>query len=451
MNADSLCLNDCNKHFYADFHIHSRFSRATSRLLDLEHLFIWAQLKGIGVVGTGDFVHPQWLRELRAKLNEAEPGLFSLKKTIQRSFQSSVPDKCKADVRFMLVTEISNIYKKDGKVRKVHNLIFAPSFTAASKIQKKLSDLGNISSDGRPILGLDSRDLLQIVLDSDPNAFLVPAHIWTPWFSLFGSKSGFDSMEECFGDLHQYVFALETGLSSDPSMNRLLSKLDRCSLISCSDAHSPSKLGREATIFSTSVDYFSIKRALEKPDDPGLVGTVEFFAQEGKYYLDGHRKCGIRIDPEDTVTKSKRCPVCGKVLTEGVLSRVKALADRAEGLGGQRNRPYISLISLSDIVAQAVGVGNSSKRVSSIVSGLYEKMGSELTILGERPINKIEKEAGFLLAEGICRMREKKIEIDAGFDGKYGNICLFSDTDRQRYVAAVKDLSKLANAPYKGI
>ncbi|MFP4416503.1 MAG: endonuclease Q family protein [Chitinivibrionales bacterium] len=419
-------------HFYADFHIHSRFSRATSPRLDLEHLFVWAQLKGIGVVGTGDFVHPAWLDELREKLIEAEPGLFALKKAVQKPLLEKIPPRCRAPVRFILVTEISNIYKRYGKVRKVHNLIFAPSFTTARRIQKKLAARGNISSDGRPILGLDSRDLLYIVLETDPFAFLVPAHIWTPWFSVLGARSGFDSLEQCYGELSRYVFAVETGLSSDPPMNRLVSGLDRCSLISCSDAHSPIKLGREATIFSTEPDYFSIRAALEDPKDPGLVGTVEFFAQQGKYYLDGHRKCGFRQGPHDSPAVAGVCPVCGKTLTEGVLSRVKRLADRKESESGVWDRCYESLISLSDIVAQAEGVGSTTKRVCGIVQSCYRELGNELEILRAAPLGRIEDVAGRMIAEGVGRMREGRVHIDAGYDGQFGEVRLFTDKDLPR-------------------
>ena len=292
--------------FHADLHVHSKYSRATSRDLDLEHLAWWAARKGIGLVGTGDFCHPAWAAELKEKLVPAEPGLFRLRPDIEQGVAATLPPACRTPVRFMLEVEISTIYKKGDKTRKVHHLIYAPDFETADRIAARLGRIGNIKSDGRPILGLDSRDLLEITLESGPGAYLVPAHIWTPWFAALGSQSGFDTIADCYGDLAPHIFAVETGLSSDPPMNWRVSFLDRYRLISNSDAHSPGKLGREATTFDCELDYFALRRALETGD--GYVGTVEFFPEEGKYHLDGHRKCEVRLTPKETLRERRALP-----------------------------------------------------------------------------------------------------------------------------------------------
>ncbi|RME54980.1 MAG: AAA family ATPase, partial [Deltaproteobacteria bacterium] len=310
--------------FIADFHIHSHYSRATSKDLDLPHLAIWGAYKGIQVIGTGDFTHPGWYRELRETLEPAEDGLFRLKPDVMRTVHANVPPAVRGPVRFLLTVEISSIYKRGERVRKIHNVVVVPDFESVERIQRRLEKIGNIRSDGRPILGLDARDLLEIVLETSPLAYLIPAHIWTPWFSLLGSKSGFDAVEACFGDLSSEIFALETGLSSDPPMNWRLSSLDRYTLVSNSDAHSPGKLGREANLFDTELSYGAILEALKTRR--GFLGTIEFFPEEGKYHLDGHRKCGVRLSPEETQEQKGRCPACGKPVTVGVMHRVATLA-----------------------------------------------------------------------------------------------------------------------------
>ena len=333
----------------ADLHIHSHFSRATSANLTFEHLTRWAQLKGIQVVGTGDIAHPGWLAEMREKLAPAEDGLYRLRADLAAAVERDVPPACHAPVRFILGGEISNIYKRGDRTRKVHNIVFAPFFDAVEQLQARLERIGNIRSDGRPILGLDSCDLLEIVLETDPRCHLIPAHIWTPWFSLLGSKSGFDSVEECFADLTPHIFALETGLSSDPPMNWRVSSLDRYTLVSNSDAHSPEKLGREANLFDCELAYGAMFDALHGRDEassdkpgfskkPGLSeegarrnasplrGTIEFFPEEGKYHFDGHRACNIVWDPSATRAHGGLCPLCGKPVTVGVMHRVEALA-----------------------------------------------------------------------------------------------------------------------------
>ena len=419
--------------YVADVHLHSYYSRATSKNLNLEHLTKWAQLKGVNVVGTGDISHPGWLEEMREKLTPAEDGLFRLKDEYVQTIQDEVPKACHAPVRFMLAGEISSIYKKNDRTRKVHNVIFAPSLEAVEKIQVALEKIGNIRSDGRPILGLPSRDLLEIILDIDSHNYLIPAHIWTPWFSMLGSKSGYDTVEECFEDLTSHIFAVETGLSSDPPMNERVSMLDKYTLVSNSDAHSPPKLAREANLFDTDLSYHGFFEALKTGDPNAFLGTVEFFPEEGKYHHDGHRKCGISWDPKVTLQHDGFCSVCGKPVTVGVLNRIEMLADRDPGEGRTRPHTFESLIPLPEVLSEVHGVGPNSKRVQTAFQELLEKLGSELAILREVPLEDIEQAGGSLLAEGIRRMRAGEVNPIAGFDGEYGIIKLFEDHERAAF------------------
>lgn len=419
--------------FYADIHLHSHYSRATSKNLNLEYLWLWAQLKGIQVVGTGDFTHPGWMKELTEKLEPAEEGLFKLKEEYTKDVAGELPAACWADVRFMLTVEISNIYKRHDKVRKVHNVVCAPGFKAAEAIRAKLGAIGNLKSDGRPILGLDSRDLLEIVLESDDLSYLIPAHIWTPWFSMLGSKGGFDSIEECFGDLTDRIFALETGLSSDPLMNWRLSQLDQCVLVSNGDAHSPPKLGREATIYDTEMTYPAIYKALSDPvNDKGLLGTVEFYPEEGKYHYDGHRVCRTRLHPKETIDNKGLCPVCGKPVTVGVMARVEELADHEEGRKSPLARPYHSLIPLPEIIGDAKGVGPNSKTVNTVFQKMLHKLGNEMFFLMDAPLEEIQKAGDSLIAEGVRRVRAGEVDIKAGYDGEYGTISIFTAEERDQ-------------------
>ncbi|MDE1921665.1 MAG: hypothetical protein KGI24_09530 [Candidatus Omnitrophica bacterium] len=417
--------------FIADLHVHSKYSRATAKNLDLENLYLWAQYKGIQVVGTGDFVHPKWLKEIEEKLEPAEKGLFKLKSKYAKPMDAELPESCRHAVRFMLTVEISNIYKRHNKVRKVHNLIYSPSIEAAQKIQARLGAIGNIASDGRPILGLDSYDLLKISLDADPKNIFVPAHIWTPWFSVLGSMGGFDSMEEAFGDLKYQIFAAETGLSSDPPMNWRLKQLDDYILISNSDAHSPAKLGREANIFDTDFSYNGIYKALSDKNDKGLVATIEFFPEEGKYHYDGHRACQVRWHPQETIKHNGLCSGCGKPVTVGVMARVEALADRAEGAKSKRWRPYHNIVPLPELIAEAKDMGTASRAVQEAYMNVLAKLGSEFHILMDCPIDDIKKSAGEVIAEGISRMRQGRLAIAAGYDGEFGTIKIFEDGERE--------------------
>ncbi|MBN2016713.1 MAG: UvrD-helicase domain-containing protein [Candidatus Cloacimonetes bacterium] len=431
--------------FIADFHIHSHFSIATSKDLIPEELDSWAQKKGIAVVGTGDFSHPGWLKELEQKLEPAEQGLFTLRKDFQKVIYEN-------PTRFILTAEISNIYKKHGKVRKVHNVLFAPNFVTVEKIQNKLSQIGNITSDGRPILGLDSRDLLEIVLETSDDAFLIPAHIWTPWFSALGSKSGFDTIDECYDDLADHIFAVETGLSSDPPMNWICSFLDKYTLISNSDAHSPSKLGREANLFETELSYDSIHHAMKSGDNEQFLGTVEFFPQEGKYHFDGHRKCGVCWDPVETLKHNGICPQCGRKVTVGVLNRVAQLADRSDPEKRYHRHDFHSLITLDELLAEILEVGKTSKKVAQAYDTLIQKFGSEFDILLHAPLEEIEHKTNEILAEAIRRMRNGQVHIQEGYDGEYGIIQAFTKEelkDLQNQEALFSDLAEEVKPPSK--
>lgn len=402
--------------FYTDLHIHSKYSRATSKNLTLEELAIWAKKKGLSLIGTGDFTHPAWFEEIKQKLIPSDDGTFRLKPEIEKEINASV--------KFMLTVEISTIYKKWDKTRKVHHVVFVPNLKTAEIFRNKLDAIGNIKSDGRPILGLDSRNLLEIVLESGENSYIIPAHIWTPWFSVLGSKSGFDSIEDCYGDLAEHIFALETGLSSDPEMNWRVSKLDKYRLVSNSDAHSASKLAREATVFNIAPNYYSIMNALKTGE--GYVGTVEFFPEEGKYHEDGHRKCNICMSAEETKKHNGICPVCGKPMTIGVSYRVNELADKKDLkiLPKTAGKVY-SLIPLQEIISEIMQVSTSSKSVCNEYEKLINKFGTELSILQDIPTDEISKTSQ-ILAEAIARLRKGQVIKQAGYDGEYGVIKLFN-------------------------
>lgn len=409
----------------ADLHIHSHFSRATSKDLTFEHLTRWAQRKGVHVVGTGDIAHPGWLQEMRDALIPAEEGLFRLKDERASAVQQAVPPACQGQVRFMLAGEISTIYKNKGATRKVHHVVFAPDLAAVERLQARLERIGNIRSDGRPILGLPSRDLLEILLEVDERCHLIPAHIWTPWFALLGSKSGYDSVEECFDDLTPHIFALETGLSSDPPMNWRVSSLDRYTLVSNSDAHSPQKLAREATLFDTELSYPALFDALRTGDPATFKGTLEFFPEEGKYHLDGHRACGVCWEPAITLAHNGLCSGCGKEVTVGVMHRVELLADRPIGGRPARTHPFYHIVPLPEILGELHKVGAGSKQVEQEVEKLLSKLGPELVILLETPLEDIAAVGGARLAEGIDHMRRGQVTAQGGYDGEYGVIRVF--------------------------
>lgn len=412
--------------FIADLHIHSQYSRATSRDMSLENIWKWAQLKGITVVGTGDFTHPKWFQELKVKLDINDNNLLQLK---NKFHQKDIPVSCKTGVYFMLTAEISCIYSKRGGIRKIHNLIFVPDFATAAKLNSILSRIGNLSADGRPILGLDAKELLKIILDISDKVMLVPAHAWTPHFSVFGACSGFDSLSECFEELTPHIYSIETGLSSDPLMNWRLSSLDRITLISNSDAHSPAKLGREANMFDTDISFKGIAEAIKTKK--GFIGTIEFFPEEGKYHYDGHRICGVSLSPRETIKYNYLCPVCGKKVTVGVVHRVEKLADRENGFRPEGAPRYFSIIPLVEIIAETIKVGVTSKAVAAEYFKLLRSLGNEFTILMDSPISDIESAGSTILSEAISRVRAGKVNIAPGFDGEYGKIKIFEEVERK--------------------
>ena len=405
-----------------DLHIHSSFSMATSREGTPENLDFWARKKGISLIGTGDFTHPVWRKELRERLVPEENGLYRLREEYVKEESRKFPGE---GTRFVVSGEISSIYKKNGKTRKVHNVILLPSLEAADTMAQRLEKIGNIHSDGRPILGLDSHDLLEMMLDVCPDGILIPAHIWTPHFSVLGAKSGFDSVEECFEELTPYVHALETGLSSDPAMNWRISKLDRYQLVSNSDAHSPSKLGREANLLDIDCSYEGLYQAIQT--GKGLEGTVEFFPEEGKYHFDGHRKCGVSLSPVEAERLGGICPVCGKKLTMGVDHRVEQLADREEGFVKKDGKKYESLVPLPEVVAACMGYSTASKKVQGCFEQMMQTLGTEFDILRNVPAEDIKSCAGERIAEGIENVRTGNVKRIPGYDGEYGKIQLFDE------------------------
>ena len=400
-----------------DLHIHSPYARAVSQAMTLENLDIWAKLKGITVMGTGDFTHPRWMKEIKSQLEPAESGLYVLKKKSRGT-------------RFLLTVEISSIYSKGGKTRRIHNLIFAPSIETAEKINKTLGWHGNIKSDGRPILGLDAKELAKIVFDIDKRCMLVPAHAWTPWFSVFGSMSGFDSLEECFEEYAPYIHAIETGLSSDPEMNWRVSQLDRVALISNSDSHSLQKIGREANVLDCPLSYDGIMDAIKSHDLKRFLFTVEFYPQEGKYHYDGHRTCEFSCAPEKTKQLKGFCPNCGKKMTIGVMNRINVLADRP--VGGKPNNaiPFKRMVPLDEIIAESFGVGTASKKVKNAYHDLTSAMGTEFGILIDISLSDLALATTSEIVEGIKRVREGNLHIEPGYDGEYGVVKIFKPGER---------------------
>lgn len=407
--------------YIGDLHIHSKYSRATSKDCDPYNLDLWARYKGIGLVGTGDFTHAQWRKELEEALIPAEPGFYCLKP--EKRLAASIGGEALTP-RFVVTGEISSIYKKNGKTRKVHNVIILPGLAEAEALARKLAAIGNIHSDGRPILGLDCRDLLAITLETCPTAIFIPAHIWTPHFSLFGAFSGFDAIEECFEDLTPYIHALETGLSSDPPMNWRVSALDRFTLVSNSDAHSPSKLGREANLFTGELSYQALAEAINT--GAGFGGTLEFFPEEGKYHWDGHRNCGRRLQPAETIALGGVCPSCGKKITIGVEHRVEELADRPRGYTPPQAPHFESLVPLAEIIAASTGVSAASKKTQRQFFAMLAELGPEFYILRQAPLADIARVAGLCVAKGIERLRQGKVDLTPGYDGEYGVISLFT-------------------------
>lgn len=394
----------------ADLHIHSRYSRATSKEMMIPKIAEYAKLKGIGLVATSDFTHPQWIKELKANLIEAGNGIYE-----------------HSGVKFILNVEVNNIYTKKGKLRRLHNLIFAPDFATVEKINSYLTKYGKLASDGRPILSLDSREMFKSLLNISPDIFLIPAHIWTPWFSMFGSNSGFDSIDECFEDMKESIFAMETGLSSDPAMNWRLSVLDNYTLVSNSDAHSPSRLGREVNVFKEDLDYFQLRDVLKHKDKNKFLYTVEFYPEEGKYHYDGHRKCDVRLSPKEARFNNNLCPVCSRSLTIGVLHRVESLSDREEGFVPDNSISYKRMIPLEEIIAEVKGCGRDTVGVKNEYRRLCGIFGNEFEILLNASIDELKNNADERIALAVDRVRRGDLIINPGYDGEFGTVRIFEE------------------------
>lgn len=430
----------------ADLHLHSRYSRAVSKRMTVGEIAAWAIKKGIGLVGTADWTHPLWLGELRRELRPVAEGLFAL--------------KGESEPLFLLATEISSIYSQGGRGRRIHNLVLVPSFEVAEKVNQELKKRGaNLLSDGRPIIGLSARDLVDLVLTVDRSCLIIPCHVWTPWFSLYGSKSGFDSVRECFGEMSDYIYGIETGLSSDPAMNWRIEELEERSILSFSDAHSPAKLGREATVFKIKnsklkiqnrnsklkIDYRDIAGAIRQgPEAKWEIGyTVEFYPEEGKYHWTGHRKCNIKQSPEETKKTGATCPVCGRRLTVGVMHRVEELATDDEVVRKKRGKtglswmttedrpPYVMMVPLLEILAEVLGRGVGTKTVQEQYERLVNSLRSEFAVLLKTPVGEIAKLVGERTAEAIGKVREGDIFVDPGFDGEFGKVKIWGEGEKK--------------------
>ncbi len=417
------------KYYIADLHIHSHYSRATSRDMNIDGIAHHARLKGIGLVGTGDVLHPLWRKELQEKLSIKAPGIYSY-----------------GGVDFILSTETSHIYSDQGKVRRIHIVLLLPNFESVEKLAARLAPYGDLVADGRPTLGLSVRQLVEIVREVSEDIMIIPAHIWTPWYSLYGANSGYDSVREAFGDYIDEPIAMETGLSSDPPMNWRISELDRYVLVSNSDAHSPSRLGREANVFSEPLDYFELKRVLYEKDREKFLFTIEFFPEEGKYHYDGHRICGVRYHPRETIQNGGICPVCGRPLTIGVLHRVELLADRPEGFRPHDAIPFKHLVPLNEVIADALHVGKTSKKVMAQYEIMINSLGPELEILLETPIDRIARVAGEEIAEAVKSVREGRVHVEPGYDGVYGKVGIIIELPK-RASSAEGDLFSSSSAP----
>lgn len=401
----------------ADLHIHSKYSRAVSRSMDLKQIAAFALKKGIGLVGTGDFTHPEWVKLMERDLEETGDGFAVLKGT--------------SEPRFVYTCEIACIYGKGGKTRRIHQVMVAPDLKTVKTINARLSQIGNLKADGRPILGCDAKEIVKIVRESNPHGFVIPAHVWTPWFSVYGSMSGFDSLEECYEEEAKYITTIETGLSSDPPMNWRMQQLDGRQIVSFSDAHSAQKMGREATILELSKPtYANFRTALTAPDDNRIAATIEFFPEEGKYHWDGHRSHNLRWSPEETKKHGGICTACHRPVTVGVLNRVDQIADRPDGFRPDNRPPYHSLIPLNEIIADALGVGVGAKKVAAEYDALINALGTEFRALTDATADEIKNVTQPRIAEGILRVRQGKVHIVPGYDGVYGTVEVFSDQER---------------------
>ncbi len=413
--------------YVADLHIHSRFSRACSPQLNVPNLVEWAKYKGINVMGTGDFLHPLWFAELKLGLKEDGSGFLTPAGGEARQGRHDG-----SDVKFVLTVEIASIYTHKGRGRRVHNLVFMPDFASAEVFQKELlSRKANLGSDGRPIVGISSKDLLSLALQASEHALFIPAHAWTPWFGVFGSESGYDSLDECFEDLTQYVYGIETGLSSDPAMNWRIKELDEKSILSFSDAHSLPNLGRESTVINRDMEE-GYKGIFEAIKEQKIAGTLEFYPEQGKYHYTGHRNCNLKYTPEDTKAKGTICPKCGRGLTVGVMERVEALASRAKSETFPDRPPYKMLVPLHQVIAEAFNTAPTSQKVLTEYKKLVTALGGEIKVLTKVSIDDIAKISGSKVAEGVDKDRRGDLVIDPGYDGVYGVVKIWQDGEGEK-------------------
>jgi uncharacterized protein (TIGR00375 family) len=440
--------------FVADLHLHSKYSRAVSRDMNLQNMALWGAKKGLDILSTTDWTHPLWRRQLQEELTEDSQGLFRLKSAVI-SPQSAI-----SRIRFLLSVEVSSIYTQNGKVHRIHNLIFSPSLETCEKICTELIKRGcNLNSDGRPIIGLSSIALCELVFSIDENAMIIPCHVWTPWFSLYGSNSGFDSIDECFGEYADKIYGVETGLSSDPFMNWQIKELEGRSILSSSDDHSMAKMGREATVFKSTKDKLSFNdiadAIVQKGNDTKISYTIEFYPEEGKYHFTGHRNCNFVQDPKQTKENGDICPVCKKPLTVGVMHRVEELAlnhklppevskTNPNGVKwildpNKKHPPFVKLVPLNEIVAESLHSTVASQKVKDLFDSLCQKFGSEIQVLLKTSIQDLQKEAGERIAEGVEKVRKGDIVILPGFDGQYGIVKIWDDkktTEKQDNVVS---------------
>jgi uncharacterized protein (TIGR00375 family) len=416
----------------SDIEIHSRFARACSPDLTIPNIGKWADIKGVDLIGTGDFTHPKWREEIKQNLTQAERGLYKLKDGSSRA-------------RFILSCEVSCIFSEAGKVRRVHLICLVSSIEAAERFAKALEDKGGkLAGDGRPILGMTCQDVLSYLLEADEHAMLIPAHVWTPYFGLFGSKSGFDSVEEAFGDMSKHIYALETGLSSDPDMNWAITKNDRFTLVSSSDAHSLPRIGREANVMEipeSELSYKEFTRIIKEGDKSRFKFTIEYFPEEGRYHLDGHSDCDFVCLPEETKKRGGRCPKCGKKITVGVMSRVQELSDKEFGRKKPKAIPGRHLVPLEEVLSECAGVGVKTKTVQKLYRHLIERAGNEFQVILDLPIDEVKRVAGELIAEAVKRVREEDVKPVPGFDGRYGVIKVFGEGELDK----LKDRRKQAS------
>ncbi len=446
--------------YVSDLHLHSKYSRAVSPQMTLPVMSEFAKRKGLNILTASDWTHTIWFKEIQGLLEDAGEGVYKIKNPHSAS-SGQAKSNLKDDVLFLLSTEVSSIYKQGDKLRRIHSLVFVPSFEVAEKVIRELLKKGcNLSADGRPIIGLSAKNLLEMILSIDERCMLIPCHVWTPHFGVYGGKSGFDSFEEAFDDLSKYVYGIETGISSDPEMNWRIPELADRSILSFSDAHSPTNMAREATAFELEeLSYENIRQAIMRKGGlkNRIAYTIEFYPEEGKYHFSGHRNCKISLTPEEVKEKGKICPVCARELTEGVAPRIEQLAgstfapeykEKVSGGGikwytdkTKNHPPYVKLVRLEQIIAAGLGVTTGSQKVPEMYAKMCPSLDSELNILLKTDLAEIEKLAGERIAQALNRVRKGEITLSPGFDGEYGKVKVFNESEENEVIKETPQLS----------